>query len=88
MKITPINEPGSYKQGSLINLSVSEISVALGFNPNIDDDTDKVTASWGFLADITPCGIWDYYGSGAVGRFSYFGPREVFVSLFGESRVE
>lgn len=87
-QILPLNEPGDYKQGSLVRISPSEISVALGFNPNVDDDADKVVNSWGFTANGEKCGIWDYYGSQAVGQFSYFGPREVFVALFGEARVK
>jgi len=31
------------------------------------------------------CGIWDYKGGD---RFSFFGPEEIMVELFGEENVE
>lgn len=87
LEILPLEEVASYKQGNLIGLSASEISVKLGFNPNFADDPDKVENSWAFSANGEECAIWDYKGSHAFGRFSYFGPREVFAQLFGEDHL-
>lgn len=82
MNITPIQNVGSYKQGTLVNLSAQRISEKLGFNPNVDDDPYKVENSWGFEADGVKCAIWDWKGSQNFGRFSFFGPSEVFETLF------
>ena len=88
MNILPLSAVLSHKQGSLTRLSAPEISTALGFNPNIAEDEEQVHHSWGFSADGVECAIWDYNGSEGSGRFSFFGPREVFVQLFGAERVE
>lgn len=82
MKITPCKTPGPYKTGSLTNLTVQTICLVLGFPPNVKDDPAKVKNSWGFLADGSLCGIWDYKGSEKYGAFSTFGPKEVFEKLF------
>lgn len=83
MKITPNPKAGSCRTGCLINTTVKEINVILGFTPNVDDDPDKVKHSWGFKADGEMCGIWDYKGSNKWGQFSTFGPPKVFTTLFG-----
>ncbi len=79
MEIFAHNEAGSHRTGSLsATLTPAEIKAKLGFGPNIDDDPDKVTMSWGFTVDGVPCGIWDYYRN----RWSTFGPHDVFAKLF------
>lgn len=97
MKITPINEAGSCRTGTLTNTTVKEINEILGFEPNIEDDPDKVEHSWGFRVKWTTleakklntgnlrsnCGIWDYKGSHRVGQFSTYGDAVVFQKLFG-----
>jgi len=75
---------GSHRTGTLENTSVAEITEKLGFQPNIEDDPDKVEFSWGFTADGEHCGIWDYKGGARYGIFSTFGPKEIFKKLFGE----
>jgi hypothetical protein len=79
MNILPHDEAGSHRTGSIDSgYTVAEINRILGFKPNIQDDPQKVKYSWGFTANGQPCGIWDYRG----GRWSVFGPQEVFDKLF------
>lgn len=82
MKIVPVDEAGSHREGSLKGVTVAQINKALGFKPNVQDDPDKVKHSWGFTADGVLCGIWDYKGSEMFNSFSTYGPREVFEKLF------
>lgn len=78
--VTPHNEPGGGKTGTLASsLTVKQINEVLGFPPNCEDDPDKVKHSWGFkLENGEPCGIWDYKGT----KWSTSGPDNVFEYLF------
>jgi len=93
LNIIPVAEPGYSKTGELVNLTKQQIEGVLGFAPNVEDDPHKVTASWGFMLNPEPgknvpkCGIWDYRGSGQLGVWSTYGPRAVFVAIFGEKYV-
>lgn len=87
MKIIPFNEAGSHRTGTLSNVSAKDIKKILGFSANVKDDPSKVKYSWGFKADDVECGIWDYKGSHKVNSFSTYGPKNVFVELFGEGNV-
>jgi hypothetical protein len=90
MKITPIDEPGGSRIGSLTGVSFKDVEKVLGFKANCEDDPDKVTHSWGFSVNmkdvdgtqgVVNCGIWDYKGSRIL---STDGPDAVFVKLFGD----
>lgn len=83
MKVIPDSTAGGHKTGSLTRISKDEIDAALGFEPNVEDDADKVKYSWGFTADGVSCGIWDYKGSHRFNQYSTFGPDAVFQTLFG-----
>jgi hypothetical protein len=48
---------------------------------------DKVDAEWNFIVDGIRCAIWDYKGSAELGFWSFFGPRQIFVHLFGAEHV-
>ena len=74
---------GSHRTGSLLDINVATISEVLGFEPNYDDDPDKVVNSWAFTVDDEKCAIWDYKGSHEHGTFSTYGPSEIFEKLFG-----
>ena len=93
LNIIPVNKPGDSKTGKLVNMTQEQIEAKIGFAPNVEDDPEKVTASWGFMLNPEPgkkvptCGIWDYKGSGRFGVLSTYGPREVFVAIFGEKYV-
>jgi len=93
LNIIPVAEPGLGKTGELVNMTAKQIEAKLGFAPNVEDDPAKVTASWGFMLNPEPdktvpkCGIWDYKGSGRFGVWSTYGPRQVFVAIFGEENV-
>lgn len=87
MNITPINKAGPHRTGGLAGLNVDQITAIVGFEPNINDDPEKVTASWGFevlddQGNTHDCGIWDYKGSARARRFSTYGPKSIFVHLF------
>lgn len=84
MKITSINKPGRCRTGTLNNINIEKINVILGFEPNVEDDPDKVNHSWGFKAKGKNCGIWDYKGSEKYHQFSTYGPDEIFTELFGD----
>lgn len=92
MVIVPNPEPGRGKSGSLYGLKLKDIVDVLGFLPNVEDDPDKVENSWGFLVygehngqelGGVRCGIWDYKGSHRDEVWSFYGPRHIFLDLFG-----
>jgi hypothetical protein len=84
MNIKPVASCGSHRTGTLGEITAEEISKKLGFQPNIEDDPDKVVNSWAFTVDGIKCAIWDYKGSHNWGSFSTYGPRETFVKIFGD----
>ena len=75
----------SHRTGSLHDVNLSIINHVLGFEPNYDDDPDKVENSWAFSVDDFACAIWDWKGSHRIGVFSTFGPDDVFADLFGDN---
>ena len=83
MKITPLNQSGSHRTGTLHGITKEQIIEVLGFGPNVDDDSYKVVNSWGFKAMNMPFGIWDYKGSHKLNTWSCYGDHEVFKKLFG-----
>ena len=87
MKIEPIRQVGSSRQGTLVNLYKKDIETVLGFSDNVTDldDPDKVSLSWGFTADGIRCGIWSYRDSHNVMMWSTYGPHVVFYKLFGDN---
>jgi hypothetical protein len=68
--IVPVDVPGESKVANLENVTYEQICKVLGFAPNVEDDPDKVKYSWGFTIDGEPAGIWDYYGSSSINRWS------------------
>jgi len=84
MTIVPTrNIGGSSRTGTLYDINVETINKILGFEPNVDDDPDKVVNSWGFMVDDKKFGIWDYKGSHHFGQFSTYGDPVVLEKLFG-----
>ena len=83
-EILPHNVPGPHRTGTLTGVTYNQIVDALGFHPNANDDDEKVKNSWGFTFNGTHCGIWDYKGH----CWSCYGPKEIFVTLFGDKSVE
>ena len=76
---------GQHKTGSLpSDLNELYITECLGFEPNISDDPDKVTASW--CANVVDqetgqqyvIGVWDYKGV----RWSTFGNQYILERIF------
>lgn len=88
MKIVPVDYSGPHRTGSLKDLKVKDVVKVLGFKANCDDDESKVKYSFGFEVDGVHCAIWDYKGSAKYGDWSTFGPKEIFVKLFGAEHVE
>ena len=88
MNIKPVNVPGSHRQGTISGLSAAQIQKVLGFPANVQDDPDKVRYSWGFTVDGVQCGIWDYKGSHNFNSFSFYGPKDIMVNLFGTDYIK
>lgn len=85
MQITPINKPGKQATGILVGITVEAINTILGFEPNVEDDPDVVTNSWGFEIDGKEFGIWDYLCSQDREMFSTYGHKETLKKLFGRA---
>ncbi len=80
-EIEAVDRAGDYKTGDLY-ATKADIVAALGFEPNIDDDPSKVTASWGFTVDGVRCGIWDWKGSAELfGCWSVYDPQGMLASV-------
>lgn len=59
IKLTMIDEAGPHLQG-YVNASFEELKAVLG-EPNVEDDPDKVEASWGFTAEgHRPAFVWSW----------------------------
>ena len=79
IKIKPNPVTGEYKSGSISSkYSKEDINKILGFEPNVEDDPDKVVNAWGFKANGKHCAIWDYCGV----KWSTCGPEAIFKQLF------
>lgn len=88
MIIKPFNEAGSNYTGQLVNITPQAIADKLGFPPNVKDDPFKVKHSWGFTANGKVCGIWEYKDSHKYGNFSFCGPMETMIEIFGVEHVK
>lgn len=80
MIIKMVDRSGPYKTGSLPSTITPEQIIAVLGSPNISDDEEKVTYSWGFTIDGELCGIWDFKGT----RWSTFGPTNKILELLGK----
>jgi hypothetical protein len=81
-------EPGvTWKQHTLAGLDWLDIVETLGFHENLKDDEFKVRYSWGFQVGDRVGAIWDYKGSYLDKIWSAWGPRELFIELFGAEHV-
>ena len=88
MKLVPIEFVSSCKQGTLVNLKKADIDRVLGFSHTSDGDGGyKVKYDWCFTADDVECAIWDWKGGDKFGEWSFYGPKEVFCTLFGDTHV-
>lgn len=87
MDIVPAEVKGSHRTGCIFNVSVLDVTIAVGFSSQGPSGDQKYYHYWEFLADGIPCAIWGYKGSDLKNRFSTFGPKEVFVKLFGADKV-
>jgi len=76
-----------HRTGSLINITVAEISKQLPGIVCAAGDPLKVKYEWYFQVKINdkmfPCGVWDYKDSSDQNQFSTFGASEVFRKIFG-----
>jgi len=88
IKIKPIGFVSSHKQGTLVGLKKADIDRVLGFKHNNNGDGGyKVKYTWDFSANGAECSIWDWKGGDKFGEWSFYGPREVFCTLFGDEHV-
>jgi hypothetical protein len=87
MKITPLTEHiSSHRTGSIIDLTVEQVTAILGIDPNTVESWDnKVTVEWRFKAGNVPCAIWDYKGSLKWRTLSVYMPKSVGKKLFGDN---
>lgn len=91
LNIVAVDKPAPQKTGEIRGLFMFDITNKLGFEPNVEDDPTKVTASWGFKVNPDAkgrahvCGIWDYRGSGAQRVWSTYGPDGIFRQIFGDA---
>lgn len=79
----------TWTQGSLQNLNTFQINTVLGFYPNSDDEGE---IEWAFKYYGVSCKIWSRGSGASTGMFPaesflFYGPRSVFVKLFGEGNV-
>jgi hypothetical protein len=80
--ITPVELMGTHRTGTLENISKRIIIDVLGFEPNSEDDPDKVVSSWTFEVDGKPAAIWDYKGSHLRGVYSTYDPHQILRDIF------
>ena len=82
--ITPTDEVGSHRTGTL-SASYHEIVKTIGFEENVEDDPDKVEASWGFEDQHGRRGfIWCYkQGKHWCRSWSTYGDSDLLTELFG-----
>jgi len=87
----------SHRTGTLSDISIEEVTNALGFPPATfapDDGDGKVSVEWQFEATVAsdipmagartfPCSIWDYKGSLQIDQLSVWMPSEIGTRLFG-----
>ena len=87
MKITQVDRDGTYKMGTLYDLTLAQIQKALGFEPEDESTDGKVR--WFFAFDVEDgeedhfCAIWDWKGSADSDEWSYFGPRHIIDKVLG-----
>lgn len=84
MNIQPTDVRGSHRTGGLSGITAQEITALLGFEPNVEDDPDKVVHSWAALVDGDEIAIWDYYGSHKFDQFSTYGSGVALAAVFGD----
>lgn len=84
LTITPINECGSHRTGTLSS-SYREIIKVLGFSENVEDDESKVEASWGFEDQHGRAAfVWCYkQGKKWCTSWSTYGDPTLLTELFG-----
>lgn len=80
--IRPVAHGTTHKTCTLPGtLSPQQISERLGFTPNTEDDSGKVTHCWSFAVNGSKCAIWDYKGF----RWSAYDPNRVLSIVFPEA---
>jgi len=86
--VIPIDEAGGSRTLTVAT-TYDKICSVVGFEPNVEDDPDKVEASWGFQdSDGRKGFLWCYkIGKGACRSWSADGSRKLLEDLFGYDRV-
>ena len=90
IEIKPLDDVpnGSYRTGGLTGLTKEQIVQVLGFEPNIDDDPDKVVNSWACTVDGNTFCVWDYKGSHAWKQWSIYDPAGKAELLFNPENIQ
>lgn len=87
MKIVKAILPTTYLQGKLIGLTREAITKRLGFEPEGISGDEKSLCQYEFTADGKGCSIWDWHRGSESGEWSFYGPQEVLIQLFGVEHV-
>lgn len=77
----------TYRTGGLEGLTAADIVRALNFEPNVEDDADKVVNSWRCYVDGSPFAVWDYKGSHFDNRWSVYDPDHKATEIFPLANV-
>lgn len=77
----------SHRTGGLEGLTAADIVRVLNFEPNVEDDPDKVVNSWRCYVDGAPFAVWDYKGSHHAKRWSIYDPNNIVTDIFPLDKI-
>lgn len=83
--LTPIDEIGACRTGT-VAASYKDLIDTIGFEENVEDDPDKVEASWGFQDQHgRKAFLWCYkQGKNFCTSWSSYGDDKLLKELFGK----
>lgn len=86
-EVVQVDKAGSYRTGTLVDVTYEQIVAVLG-EPNIPDDYEKVRFSWGVTVDGQHAGVWCWKGSSIFNRWSIFDPHKVLATAFPQECIQ
>ena len=84
--VKPNGTAGSCRVGTIQGLTYSQLVEILG-EPNVDDDSSRVDASWGFQHRDYPhleVGVWNYKNGPAYGACEHLNDIDLWSLYFSE----